>query len=481
MIAMNLNSTNRKNALPLKTEKLQLLFLLFLIVGCTQNIFAKKTTNHPYLRALTENLQPGEGVASLDLAEYTSLLTQGNNIDVTSKVNGGLILDSISVDDHFGIYTKNKRWTCFYTGSKTLTHSICRYYNGNFDFTNITETRTYDEVGHEIKLVCHQPDNSYSYRWDYDTTAIDLYTEENKYENGKIVQKDIVNHAKESYDNPTRQVKYYYNEKGQLTSRTETSAPDGLIWEAHYYYNKDGEIEFKVEPIISTAPGTFNIEKMQYQYSDSVNVITKSTVMLSGQLQESDLYSMIGWLYIYTFEEHFDSVNRKLSVTSHYFTNKEIPYCNAEYEFTENLKLKKASFSQWIGNADSGYYKETFRVDNLYDEFGNLLQHLETFYDDNFSDWSIKVKVSYYYSAINKSIETEKPINPKCMIYPNPAKDYLIVSDLFEDNSSYQLYNMHGKWVGCGIIENSLIDISKLKPGVYIVKIKDYTGRIVKN
>jgi hypothetical protein len=275
-------------------------------------------------------------------------------------------------------------------------------------------------------------------------------------------------------------LKYFYNEKGQLTSRTETSVPEGLIWEAQYYYNEDGEIEFKVEPIIVSPPGTFYIQKMQYQHSDSVNVITKSTVYFNGQLHKEDLYLMLGWLNIYTFVERYDSINRKLSVASHYFTNKEIPYYNAEYEFTENLKLKNVSFSQWIGNADSGYFKETTRIENRYDEFGNLQQHLETFYDDRFSDWSIKVKKTYYYSSTNKSTGKDRTMELSCRIYPIPAVNHISISGLLNNNTSYQLYDMQCKLVGSGTVKHNTIDISELNAGIYVVKIHDFTARFVK-
>jgi YD repeat-containing protein len=483
-IDMNINSDDKKNSVTFKKKKLQILFWVAIILGCTQNTYAKDLTNYAYTKALVGELLTNDFVTLPDLMELPGFSMQENDIGVNSKkVNGGLILDSIIEEDHLGIYTEYKRWQFFYNESKTLTQSICRYYNGNLEFQNITETRTYDEFGNEIKLVCHQTDNLNPYRWDYDTTAVDLYTEENRYENGKIVQKDIVNLAQRDFNNPTRQVKYDYNEKGQLISIFETTATVGLYDGIQYFYNGDDKIEFKVHSYSYNEPFPNYIEKNQYQHTDSMDIITKWSGYVNGQLQKSDLDTISTWYYIYTFNERYDSVNRNLSVASHYFAHyekKDQPYYKAEYEFTEDWKLSQVLFSQWTGNADSGYYKETSRVENIYDEFGNLQQHLETFYDDRFSDWSIKEKKTYYYSSSIKSTITDKTKDLKGRIYPNPAENFIMFSNLPENNSGYQLYDMRGRLVGNGTVEHNLIDITELKAGIYVVKIHDFRGRFVK-
>ena len=70
-------------------------------------------------------------------------------------------------------------------------------------------------------------------------------------------------------------------------------------------------------------------------------------------------------------------------------------------------------------------------------------------------------------------------------VYPNPTTYKLTIVN--DENSpqtitNIEIYDITGRIVGTYRIrpENTTIDVSQLKPGVYVLKIGNYTGRFVK-
>ena len=69
-------------------------------------------------------------------------------------------------------------------------------------------------------------------------------------------------------------------------------------------------------------------------------------------------------------------------------------------------------------------------------------------------------------------------------IFPNPAADEIRVSGLSGKSLRYTVYNLYGQSVTSGRLEDQSIDVSHLKPGFYILEIRNdhsrYSGRFVK-
>ncbi len=70
--------------------------------------------------------------------------------------------------------------------------------------------------------------------------------------------------------------------------------------------------------------------------------------------------------------------------------------------------------------------------------------------------------------------------NNKISIYPNPAKDKFTITNL--NNAKINIYNITGKIILSqeSLSENSNVDISHLKSGIYFVKIKNNNSIITK-
>jgi len=66
-------------------------------------------------------------------------------------------------------------------------------------------------------------------------------------------------------------------------------------------------------------------------------------------------------------------------------------------------------------------------------------------------------------------------------IYPNPAHDYFQISES-KGVSSIEIYNIVGKKVSSfRNSENAIFDISQLKNGLYIVRLFNYEGSLLKS
>ena len=67
-------------------------------------------------------------------------------------------------------------------------------------------------------------------------------------------------------------------------------------------------------------------------------------------------------------------------------------------------------------------------------------------------------------------------------VYPNPSNAIVTVKGLLEEERNYEVLNALGQQVKTGIVSNvsSEIDLSRLQPDVYFLKLNDQTIRIVK-
>ena len=88
-------------------------------------------------------------------------------------------------------------------------------------------------------------------------------------------------------------------------------------------------------------------------------------------------------------------------------------------------------------------------------------------------------------SSSTEAINLEGPEHNNIQAYPNPANNTLYIDNLPEDVSSIKIFNIEGKLVLDAAI-NSVLDISKIKEGLYQLKITtkdnlDINRKIVKN
>lgn len=80
------------------------------------------------------------------------------------------------------------------------------------------------------------------------------------------------------------------------------------------------------------------------------------------------------------------------------------------------------------------------------------------------------LKVSLGLTGVNNQFSNKKKIS----VFPNPAKDYLIINNPANALMAFQLVSINGKVVKSGMIDSAelSIDISDVKPGNYVLKLQ---------
>lgn len=66
-------------------------------------------------------------------------------------------------------------------------------------------------------------------------------------------------------------------------------------------------------------------------------------------------------------------------------------------------------------------------------------------------------------------------------IFPNPTNDWIKIQSSKFQNKPYLIYNLTGKLIRSGMLtKQNVIDISEMKAGLYILKIEQYSSKIIK-
>lgn len=91
--------------------------------------------------------------------------------------------------------------------------------------------------------------------------------------------------------------------------------------------------------------------------------------------------------------------------------------------------------------------------------------------------WNTLIKSPVTYFSI-----PENPVSMKLALYPNPVHEKATISLESSSPLSYQLFSINGMYISQGTLKpgNNLLDISGLKPGIYILKSGSHNVRIVK-
>ncbi|MEZ4800112.1 MAG: FG-GAP-like repeat-containing protein [Flavobacteriales bacterium] len=69
------------------------------------------------------------------------------------------------------------------------------------------------------------------------------------------------------------------------------------------------------------------------------------------------------------------------------------------------------------------------------------------------------------------SVDETSP-NLNFTIYPNPATDFILVKENFWNNATFVLFDLSGRIVARGTLNNNSIDVSKLSDGFYTLKVQ---------
>ena len=395
-----------------------------------------------------------------------------------------MILDSVYEEKNFGYYTELSYWYYSYT-DKYILDTVGRYfYNGTGEIQKITESRKYSSSGQLLKLVRRQPD--YFMRDFYgDSTIIDYYTEEYMYKEGNLTRKTIQTKVLGLDEHI---IEYYctYDEEGRLiqdsTFTVYGSSATNSVFD--YLYDSIDKLEYKIEKFNTSYS---NIEKYIREETDTTLLLMKNYYSIGEEIEHLIPDTFTYWYMQKSYFITFDDLDRRKSLTVEYediFSGRSIQ-SRTVYDYTGQDDILHISYYTWEGTYEEGQWDEAMRIDNTYDEEGNILLYEKTFYDAPTEAWIIDNRKEYYYTPVSSALSTEEIEVSGLNLYPNPVDDYLHIKETIHPISSYTIYNLCGTVVSNNHPEDGIINVSRLKPGLYLIIVETesgiHTGKFVKD
>jgi len=274
---------------------------------------------------------------------------------------------------------------------------------------------------------------------------------------------------------------YNYNSSNLLTESIYSERPDKdlkkISRNTYIYDTQNNPIEEKYQAWGDTswidntkyirkfaAPTKMSWEAMSIYLEPDWMEISRDSIVYNSDFNPIELY-------------HQELKNSILTLT------KEIRTFDTARQFVLSLSYQRD---------DTGWVNLK-KVSNKYDEQGYLIETINQQWKD--TAWFNQSKEAFEYWHILTGIESIANEVNDLIITPNPATDFLEISyspsiKMGSGGVSVEVYNVFGQKVTTsgyysatlpyqGVVK-TMIDVSSLSPGVYLVKVEEKSGKFVK-
>jgi len=388
-----------------------------------------------------------------------------------------LLLDSIVEIKSDGYYDEIRRWYYYYNNFNHLDSLSLYFFDEYGRFKHIVEKGTYNSSGQLTRFMRRQMDPYRTYL--LDSTMIDYLVEEYNYQDDNLIKKTTT--TIEYQGLRVIEENFYYNNDGKLII-------DSIFYNGNFgnYYEYSYNTENELEYLMRCYSNEYDIQKFTYSETDTSRLITEKRVYYRYRPEKPVLDTISVWQGEKYFYETYDILGRRTSLVMEeygaYAANGKV--YKAEFTWTDFNDLLHASYFDWNGNSESGIWKEVLRIDNTYDEHGNLLVYEKTFFDTRTEFWENEDIKNYYYSLMPNGLPSNMTRSESLVIFPNPAENVINIKLPVNEDSYFTIYNLYGVVVAGGKLEDQAIVISQFKPGIYLVEISNgqslYSGKFVK-
>ena len=155
-------------------------------------------------------------------------------------------------------------------------------------------------------------------------------------------------------------------------------------------------------------------------------------------------------------------------------------HANVHYDYTPNT-TPKAIYEIENGNHSTGRFPST--ANNYVGKI--VLSWLNYFADDNNCYFPLILEYPEQASIYQNNLETFSVNDNQYSLfnfYPNPVIDFIYLRSNFNKKEKYLIVDNLGQIVLSGEIKSNLeiIDLSNLSNGMYMLKVKNYTFKIIK-
>ncbi len=251
-----------------------------------------------------------------------------------------------------------------------------------------------------------------------------------------------------------------YNTSYQPTKISTTSS--GFTTTIDYTYNSSGKIK---KTVTSNYNGTTTVT---YTWSNSKNNTWTSTDGSYG----SNTYDSDGNLTYYS------------TTTGSYTSTASYTY-NSSNQITKAVTTSYNSTTTttytWTGNDNTWSDTNGNYGAYNYDSYGNL-----TDYTYNTSSYLFMGVYEYDCTTVTEIEENKMPEN-SLLMYPNPAKDKIFITNVSNEKTSIEVYDCNGRIIkkvnNVPINNEQEIKLTELKSGIYLIKVYQdnqiKTGKVI--
>ncbi len=321
----------------------------------------------------------------------------------------------------------------------------------------------------------------YSFRYDTTTSqwtksSLTTYTYDN---NNNLTEElsQVWDNLTSSWVNSWKEVHTYTNgletqiERLQWNTSTSQWSPSTKTTKA---YDNNNNL---VEEIKYTADASGNyvpMEKQVWQYDNNNLKIAEARYQWSTA--QNMWFNQDSTIHIYVNSMPARDTVFKGDTTAWVYDRLNIYTIDSNNQLTGMLQ-KKWTAGQWIDNIKYTITYENYDINQVVYPEGNLeginapVSQLSIYLWMSTS-WQEIMSQTYYYSSYTewRLSNIQDVIVNKIKIYPNPAVDYITVD--LQGTYHLSIYDLGGKLVLQRMADSSRIHISNLKPGIYILKIK---------
>ncbi|MFO7659127.1 MAG: T9SS type A sorting domain-containing protein [Bacteroidales bacterium] len=372
--------------------------------------------------------------------------------------------DSMYGVESIGLIKKLYKWYYYNTSDKPDT-SAGNYYNSGYNYA--IGHRIYDNEGRLVNFFLQQP-RFISTREPGDSSIIVIYNEQNSYEGDKLVNKNITYCTNALYIY-IDSLKYEYDSVGRLVHKYEYYW--SRVYKTEYLYNKENQLDYM---IVIENNRAYNLHKYIYYISDTLRITTEYYGWFPSTVKYDTISSK--WKDIYTYTETFDNLNRKTSETMHHyhFYDKSNRYYKTAYLYNKSNQIEHIIFYQ-SDDTIADPFKAQGKKSYSYTSDGDILYYESTFFDDRTNTWELFESQTYFYPGLITAVAPESlnKTSDNLILYPNPASEVLYIQGFSENHGQYSICNMQGIMVKNGELTGNGINIACLKPGVYIIMVKN--------
>ena len=199
------------------------------------------------------------------------------------------------------------------------------------------------------------------------------------------------------------------------------------------------------------------VNGMDLWVSDSVNYVSFYWMQSGGSLANSspDHFATYAGLYSVQTEDVFGCE----------YTSAEMLVCD------ENFEPNIVVFNDVIYTTDSIGYSMQWNLNSgpITSANGSAVLMNET------GTYSLVLTDQYGCSYESEAVSYNGVVelgNAALFLHPNPAREFVEVTGLLMDKVVYEIHNLSGALLQQGEVNDKIIDVSVLPPGVYIVRLK---------